>query len=65
VLYPEVVKIQKQFKYADKFGMKVAVVIGPDEGASGQVAVKNLGTGEQVVMKEAEAANFIQKILML
>ena len=63
VLYPEPVKIQKQFKYADKFGMKVAVIIGPDEAANGQVAVKNLINGEQVVMKESEAANFIQKMV--
>ena len=63
VLYPEAVKIQKQFKYADKFGMKVAVVIGPDEAANGQVAVKNLSSGEQVVMKESEALNFIQNII--
>lgn len=63
VLYPEAVKIQKQFKYADKFGMKVAVVIGPDEAANGQVAVKNLSSGEQVVMKESEAVNFIQNII--
>ncbi len=62
-LYPEVVKIQKQFKYADKFGMKVAVVIGPDEAANAQVAVKNLGTGEQVVMKESEAVNFIRQMV--
>jgi histidyl-tRNA synthetase len=65
VLYPEAVKIQKQFKYADKFGIKVVAVIGPDEEANGQVAVKNLESGEQIVMKESEAADFIRKILMI
>ena len=63
VLYPESVKIQKQFKYADKFGMKVAVVIGPDEAANCQVAVKDLSNGAQVVMKESEAVDFIQKMI--
>jgi len=63
VLYPEPVKIQKQFKYADKFGMKVTVVIGPDEAENGQVAVKNMLNGEQVVMKESEAVAFIQNMV--
>jgi len=63
VLYPEPVKIQKQFKYADKLGMKAAVVIGPDEAEIGQVAVKNLETGEQVVIPREGAVNEIKKIL--
>ncbi len=63
MVFPEPVKLQKQFKFADKMKMRVAVTVGPDEAAQGQVAVKNLSTGEQVVMKENEAANFIQKMV--
>jgi histidyl-tRNA synthetase len=63
VLYPEPVKIQKQFKYADKLGMKVAVVIGPDEAENGQVAIKNLENGDQVLVTREEAIKEIKKIL--
>jgi histidyl-tRNA synthetase len=61
MVFPEPAKLQKQFKFADKMKIRIAVTVGPDEAAKGQVAVKNLSTGEQVVMKEDEAANFIRK----
>ena len=48
IVYPEPVKLQKQFKFADKMKMKVALVLGPDEAEKGQVVVKNLLNGEQV-----------------
>ena len=54
MVYPEPAKLQKQFKYADKMKMKVALVLGPDEAQNGQVVVKNLSNGEQVqVAREA------------
>lgn len=62
MVFPEPAKIQKQFKFADKMKMKVALVLGPDEAANGQVAVKNLSNGEQVVIPQEEAAEYIQKL---
>ena len=54
MVYPEPVKLQKQFKFADKMKMNVALVFGPDEAQNGQVVVKNLRSGEQVqVAREA------------
>lgn len=47
MVFPEVAKLPKQFKFADKMKMKVALVLGPDEEAKGQVVVKNLSNGEQ------------------
>jgi histidyl-tRNA synthetase len=47
MVFPEVVKLPKQFKYADKMKMKAALVLGPDEDAKGQVVIKNLSNGEQ------------------
>jgi histidyl-tRNA synthetase len=61
--YPEPIKLPKQFKFADKMKMKVAVTIGPDEAAKGQVAVKNLSNGEQVTVTREAAAEAIRKIL--
>lgn len=50
MVYPEVAKLPKQFKFADKMKMKVALVLGPDEDAQGQVVVKNLSTSEQITV---------------
>ena len=60
---PEPAKLPKQFKYADKMKLKVAVTIGPDEAANGQVAVKNLATGEQVVVTREAAVETIRGLL--
>ena len=63
MVYPEPIKLPKQFKFADKMKMKVAVTIGPDEAANGLVAVKNLLNGEQVIVTREAAAETIRKIL--
>jgi histidyl-tRNA synthetase len=57
--YPTAEKLGKQFKYADRIGAKVAVILGPDELKSGQVAIKNLKTrGQENYSRE----NVIQSI---
>lgn len=61
--YPEAAKLQKQFKYADRIGAKIALVLGPDEVEKGQVAVKNLIDGEQVTVAREAVADTIRKIL--
>ncbi|MGE5251721.1 MAG: histidine--tRNA ligase [Bacteroidota bacterium] len=61
--YPEPARLPKQFKYADKMGVRVAATIGPDESASSQVAIKDLRSGEQSVVARADAADVIRKIL--
>jgi histidyl-tRNA synthetase len=63
MVYPEPVKLPKQFKFADRMKMKVAVTIGPDEAANGQVAVKNLLNGEQLIVPREAAVETIRKIL--
>lgn len=50
MVFPEVTKLPKQFKFADKMKMKVALVLGPQEDAQGQVVVKNLLNGEQTTV---------------
>jgi histidyl-tRNA synthetase len=53
VIYPEADKLGKQFKYADKLDIPVAVILGPDEIKEGKIAVKNLKTREQVTIPRA------------
>ncbi len=61
--YPEPAKLQKQFKFADKMKAQIVVTIGPDELANSQVAVKNLVSGEQILVKRELVAESIKKIL--
>jgi histidyl-tRNA synthetase len=63
VCYPEAVKLQKQFKYADRIGAKVTLVMGPDEVEKGQVAVKNLTNGEQVSSPRESLIDAVRKII--
>ncbi len=63
MVYPEPVKLQKQFKFADKMKIKIALTVGPDEAANDQVAVKNLVNGEQVTVKREAVVESIRKIL--
>ncbi len=63
VLYPEADKLGKQFKYADRLDIPVAVVLGPDEIQNEQVAVKNLKTREQVTVDQADMIAQIKKFL--
>lgn len=63
MVYPEPVKLQKQFKFADRMKMKIALTVGPDEAANDQVAVKNLVNGEQVTVKREAVADVVKKLL--
>jgi histidyl-tRNA synthetase len=63
VCYPEPAKLPKQFKFADKLGVRVVLVCGPEEAAAGQVTVKDLKNGVQSLVVRADAAQAIQKIL--
>jgi histidyl-tRNA synthetase len=63
ICYPEAAKLPKQFKYADRVGAKVTLVMGPDEVETGRVAVKNLVNGEQVSVPREVLIEAIQRII--
>ena len=63
VVYPEATKLAKQFKYADRIGAKVTLVLGPDEVENGLVTVKNLINGEQVVVEQDVVVDAVRGIL--
>ncbi|HEV2706851.1 MAG TPA: histidine--tRNA ligase [Pyrinomonadaceae bacterium] len=60
-LYPEADKLGKQFKYASARGFSYVVVAGPDERARGEVALKDLQTGEQQTTSVAGAAAVVRE----
>ena len=63
MVFPEPAKLPKQFKFADKMKMKVAVTVGPDEAENGLAAVKNLSTGDQVTVARDAIVEEIRKNL--
>jgi histidyl-tRNA synthetase len=62
-LYPEADKVGKQFKYASSRGIPFVAVIGDDERARGEVAIKDMQSGEQRSVKRESAAAELRKAL--
>jgi histidyl-tRNA synthetase len=55
-------KLAKQLQYADRAGIRFAVIRGDDEAARGVVAVKDLRRGEQFEVAEAGLADALKKV---
>ena len=62
-LYGEQKKFKQKMAYADKLGVKFAVLLGEDEIAAGKCSVKNMITGQQDTVTPAEAAQIILQSL--
>jgi len=58
-LYPEPLKMKKQFGYADNKKIPFTVIIGADEAVSGIYQLKNMLTGEQ---EKISAEEIIEKL---
>lgn len=54
---------KKQFARADKWGARVALVLGEDEQKAGQVVIKDLRNGEQQTLAQADAAAALRALL--
>ncbi|MBX9446118.1 histidine--tRNA ligase [Dickeya chrysanthemi] len=54
---------KKQFARADKSGARVALVLGETEVATGQVVLKNLTSGEQETLSQADVAARLAALL--
>ena len=57
-LYPDKVKLDKQFKYADKKNIQFVIIIGSNELLSRNCTVKDLTTGEQTSVAFNELNKF-------
>jgi histidyl-tRNA synthetase len=53
-------KLGKQLKYADRAGIRYALVLGEDELARGVVALKDLAAGEQSEVPRADLTRILQ-----
>jgi histidyl-tRNA synthetase len=62
-VYPEADKLGRQFKYAAARGVPLVAIIGDDERARGEVAIKDMRSGEQSTTPRREAAQFVARAL--
>jgi histidyl-tRNA synthetase len=59
-VYPEADKLGKQFKYAAGRNIPFVAIVGDDERVRGEVAIKNLRSGDQKAVPRSGAAEFIR-----
>jgi histidyl-tRNA synthetase len=61
--YPFEDRLPKQLKFADQQGFSLAVILGPDELASGRVTIKDLRSSVQVSVVRADLAQRVVDML--
>ncbi len=59
-VYGEKKKFKQKMNYADKTGIPYVIFLGEDEAAAGAASVKNMRTGEQVLLPADQAAEHIK-----
>ena len=59
-LYTEQKKFKQKMSYADKTGIPYVVFLGEDEIARGVVSVKDMASGQQQTLPQAQAIALIQ-----
>lgn len=64
ICYPSADRLNKQLKFADRIGARIAVILGPDEINSNTVGIKNLQSGNQVTIPAQDAVNKIKSMLL-
>ncbi len=53
-------RLKKSFELAEKAGAQFIVIVGENEVAADQFAVKNLASGEQVQVARADLAEYLE-----
>jgi histidyl-tRNA synthetase len=61
--YPEAAKLPKQFKFADRMGMRAVLVLGPDEVAQGRLTLKNLFSSTQEVIARTDVVAALKRLV--
>ena len=63
ITFPGQAKLSRQFKYADRLGIRYVVLAGPEEIAQNMFAIKDLASGEQQVFPRTALLKTIQEKL--
>ena len=61
--FPQADRLQKQFRYADRQGIPLVVIVGPDEFSNGTVTVKDLISGQQETISRDKMVQYIKIFL--
>ena len=61
--YPLADRLQKQLKYADRLGIGWVAILGPDEIRQQMVTLKDLKTGEQITLPNADVPEKLPLLL--
>lgn len=61
--YPEPAKLTKQFKYSDRQGIPLSIILGPDEIESNIVTVKQMKSGKQETIGREGLSQYLQETL--
>jgi histidyl-tRNA synthetase len=61
--YPEAAKLGRQFKYSDRQGIPIAVILGPEEIQTDTVAVKDMRSGNQEIVQRSQLITYLESIL--
>jgi len=61
--YPEADKLGKQLKHGDRSGIKIALLLGPDEIDAQQVTLKDLRTGGQQTVARSQCSQILAELL--
>jgi len=62
-VYPKLAKADKQLSYANKLGIKVAVLCGENEMKKKSVTIKDMTTGKQTTVSLKKASQTIRKMV--
>jgi histidyl-tRNA synthetase len=62
-LYPELVKLEKQLKFADRSGIRFVLILGPEEDAKDKVMLRDLKNRTQQLVARINLATQIQQLL--
>ncbi len=60
-IYTEDKKFKQKLSYADKLGIPYVLLLGPDELAAGKVSLKDMATGEQLLVTQEEAVTRVSE----
>ena len=61
-IYPGLVRMKKQFQYADRCRAQYVVIVGPDEVANQSVKLKIMETGEESIIPREDLSTFISTL---
>src|SRR3990170_2259953 len=56
-------KLAKQLKYAERIGVQLVVILGPDELAKQEITLKDLATRQQLTVPRSQAVSTLQQML--